>query len=230
MRSCSRPGRPRGSWSMPGPTGGRRTGVCAGCGMRRSLRWCSPTSTPITSTVWPVSLHGRQVGEIQVTGLRDPEEGAEQVERWAAAEGVPLRVPVYAEHRVVGALAWQLVGRAAPPPRAPTTPPLTLLVESAGIRILLSGDVEPVAQAALLRTPALAPVDVLKVPAPRKPPPGPPTAARPRDAGRPGLGRSRQRLRAPLGRVLHELAPPVRSCGAATRTATWPWSSTRTGR
>ena len=112
----------------------------------------------------PGVLRGREVGEIQVTGLRDPEEGAVQVEGWAAAAQVPLRVPAYAEQRSVGAVTWQVVGPRRESAAGANDASLTLLVESAGVRILLSGDVEPTAQAVLLRTPGLAPVDVLKVP------------------------------------------------------------------
>lgn len=111
----------------------------------------------------PGALRGREVGEVQVTALRDPEEGAVQVERWAGAAGVPLRIPAYAEERSAGPVTWRLLG-----PRrllgGVNDASLTLLVETAGIRVLLSGDVEPVAQAALLAVPGLAPVDVLKVP------------------------------------------------------------------
>lgn len=112
----------------------------------------------------PGVLRGREVGEIQVTGLRDPEEGAVQVEGWAAAARIPLRVPAYAEQRSVGDVSWQVVGPRRESAAGANDASLTLLVESAGARILLSGDVEPTAQAVLLRTPGLAPVDVLKVP------------------------------------------------------------------
>ena len=111
----------------------------------------------------PGVLEGRGVGEVEVTGLREPPSGARQVDRWAAAGRVPVRVPAYGEVVRVGDVTWQV--RA--PRRALTDnandASVVLLVESRGLRLLLTGDVEPPAQAVLLRE-SLGPVDVLKVP------------------------------------------------------------------
>jgi competence protein ComEC len=54
----------------------------------------------------------------------------------------------------------------APEPEGPNDASVTLLVRSAGLTLLMLGDLEPPAQQALLRSPAgagLGPVDVLKV-------------------------------------------------------------------
>jgi competence protein ComEC len=95
-----------------------------------------------------------------------------EVRRWAAAARVPVRVPAYGEVRRVGALTWQVVGPTHA--TAATTDDgegtvandasLVLLVRTRGIRLLLSGDMEPDAQESLTRCfPGLR-VDVLKVP------------------------------------------------------------------
>ena len=58
----------------------------------------------------PGVLADRVVGEVQVTGLRDPEQGAASVDTWASGSGVPVRVPAYGEVSRVGELTWQVVG------------------------------------------------------------------------------------------------------------------------
>ena len=120
----------------------------------------------------PGVLGSYRPAEIDVTAVRDPEYGAEEVERQAGAARVPLRVPPYGETRRVGAVAWQVVG---PPPgevggthgdegSAANNASLVLLAEVRGVRVLLSGDVEPEAQERLVDgLPGLR-ADVLKVP------------------------------------------------------------------
>ena len=118
----------------------------------------------------PGVLRGRQVGEIDVTGLRDPPYGAAQVDRQAG--GVPVRVPSYGEVRRAGDLTWQVIGPIGPASTggadeegsAPNNASLVLLVEVRGTRILLSGDMEPEAQQRLARSLGQLRVDVLKVP------------------------------------------------------------------
>lgn len=124
----------------------------------------------------PAVLTNHHVGEVDVTGLAEPAYGADQVRRWAAAAGVPVRVPVYGEVRRVGALTWQVIG----PERALSSgehggehgeegsvannASLVLLVRTHGIRLLLGGDMEPEAQQRLERALPGLRVDVLKVP------------------------------------------------------------------
>jgi competence protein ComEC len=116
----------------------------------------------------PGVLRHRPVGEVDATATRTPAGGAEAVDRWAAAAGVPLRVPTYGETRRVGALTWQVIGPAAAAGgddegSVANNASLTLLVVVHGVSILLSGDMEPEAQAALhRRVPGLR-ADVLKV-------------------------------------------------------------------
>jgi competence protein ComEC len=111
----------------------------------------------------PGVLRGRSVAELEVSGLQEPESGAEQVERWAGAAGVPVRVPAFGEVVHVGEVTWQVLGPQRLLPGSPNDASVVLLVEAAGIRLLLSGDAEPPSQAALLRA-GFGAVDVLKVP------------------------------------------------------------------
>ncbi|MFC5255215.1 ComEC/Rec2 family competence protein [Streptomyces cinereospinus] len=117
----------------------------------------------------PGVLRGRAVGAIETTGYDKPVDQAEFVRDEAAARGVPVSRAQAGEQRRTGDLSWQVLwppsGRAAAP-EGPNDASVALLVRSAGLRMLLLGDLEPPAQRALLRTPAAASVggvDVLKV-------------------------------------------------------------------
>ncbi|MEV5434740.1 ComEC/Rec2 family competence protein [Streptomyces sp. NPDC052682] len=117
----------------------------------------------------PGVLRGRAVGAIQTTGFPEPADQAEFVRGQAAARRVPLRQAVAGEERRTGELSWRVVWpppRPVPEPEGPNDASVTLLVRTAGLRLLLLGDLEPPAQRALARSPAaaeLADVDVLKV-------------------------------------------------------------------
>jgi competence protein ComEC len=116
-------------------------------------------------------LSGHDVGAIEVTRLADPPGGVALVESETAAAGLePVEAP-YGVTRTFGDLALQVVW---PTPDSPTVGPgdgstandasVVLLAEVAGVRILLTGDLEPRAQAALARAMPGLHVDVLKVP------------------------------------------------------------------
>ena len=115
-------------------------------------------------------LDGRRVGEILTTSLRDPFPGATAVDALAAQEGVRVRATGRGEVERVGAVTWQVLGPPEPPPgpgdegSAANNASVVLLADVAGVRMLLSGDVEPEAQAALGRDVPGLTVDVLKVP------------------------------------------------------------------
>ncbi|MER7720198.1 ComEC/Rec2 family competence protein [Streptomyces flaveolus] len=131
----------------------------------------------------PGVLRGRPVGAIETTGLKEPADQAEFVRRQAAARGIPVRHAAAGEQRRTGPLSWKVVwpppgpGRVPGAPTAPAPDPpastegpndasVTLLVRTAGLRLLLLGDLEPPAQQMLARSPVaaeLAGVDVLKV-------------------------------------------------------------------
>jgi len=113
---------------------------------------------------------GREVGEVHVTSLAAPEARVDAVQR---ATGGGALVPAYGVTRRVGEVTLQVVGpvpgavqrgSAADEGSGPNNASVVLLAEVGGVRILLSGDVEPEAQRVLRRTlPGLG-VDVLKVP------------------------------------------------------------------
>ncbi|MEV6193143.1 ComEC/Rec2 family competence protein [Streptomyces sp. NPDC051920] len=117
----------------------------------------------------PGVLRGRSVGAIETTGFEEPPDQAEFVRREARARNIPLTRAAAGERRSVGRLGWRVLW----PPPDPVAPPdgpndasVTLLVRSAGLRLLLLGDLEPPAQRALARSRAaggLDGVDVLKV-------------------------------------------------------------------
>ncbi|MDC0766240.1 ComEC/Rec2 family competence protein [Streptomyces sp. HD] len=120
----------------------------------------------------PGVLRGREVGAIEATGHEEPEDQVEFVRREAAARRIPVTRAAAGEERRTGALSWQVLWPPAHPALAPDGPDgpndasVTMLVRSAGLRLLLLGDLEPPAQRALLRSPAgalLGGVDVLKV-------------------------------------------------------------------
>ncbi|WP_189311203.1 ComEC/Rec2 family competence protein [Streptomyces brasiliensis] len=117
----------------------------------------------------PGVLRGRSVDAIETTDFEEPADQAEFVRKEAAERNIPLTHAVAGERRRTGALTWQVLwppARPATDPDGPNDASITLLVRSAGLRLLLLGDLEPPAQQALLRSPAaaaLAGVDVLKV-------------------------------------------------------------------
>jgi len=116
-------------------------------------------------------LGSHRVGEVWVSRALDPVDGARAALAEAADAGVPLRPAPYAGTWRSGAthlqVLWPLPGEPDPGPGDGTTAndaSVVLLAEVAGLRLLLTGDLEPPGQAALARTlPALT-VDVVKVP------------------------------------------------------------------
>jgi competence protein ComEC len=117
----------------------------------------------------PGVLRGRAVGAIETTGFAEPAEQALWVRAQAAARHIPLTRAAAGERRRTGSLTWQVLwppSDPVPEPDGPNDASVTLLVRSAGLRLLLLGDLEPPAQQALLASPAaqeLTGVDVLKV-------------------------------------------------------------------
>ncbi|WP_406371733.1 ComEC/Rec2 family competence protein [Streptomyces sp. NBC_00647] len=117
----------------------------------------------------PGVLHGRSVGAIETTGFEEPLDQAEFVRREAAARHIPMTRAVAGERRRTGSVDWRVLWPPpdpAPTPDGPNDASVTLLVRSAGLRLLLLGDLEPPAQQALSRSPVAAElggVDVLKV-------------------------------------------------------------------
>ena len=116
-------------------------------------------------------LDHREVGEVEVTRLADPPGGVAAVAAETADAGLTTVVAAYGETRTVGDVTLQVLW---PTPASPTSGPgdgstaneasVVLLAEVAGVRLLLTGDIEPVGQAALARALPGLRVDVLKVP------------------------------------------------------------------
>lgn len=116
----------------------------------------------------PGALRGREVGLIQVSSVPEPPDQAAEVRRAAAAAEVPVTVAARGEESRAGGddLRWRVLW---PPPDPGGLPAndasVTLLVRTAGLTVLLPGDLEPPAQQRLLAAyPELPRVDVLKVP------------------------------------------------------------------
>jgi competence protein ComEC len=116
-------------------------------------------------------LDHREVGEVEVTRLADPPGGVAAVAAETADAGLTTAVAAYGETRTVGDVTLQVLW---PTPASPTSGPgdgstaneasVVLLAEVEGVRLLLTGDIEPVGQAALARALPGLRVDVLKVP------------------------------------------------------------------
>jgi competence protein ComEC len=111
-------------------------------------------------------LEGREVSDVEGSSLREPASGVRVVES-AGRDPDPA---AYGATRRVGEVTLQTVwprpGAASgtSDESAPNNASVVLVAEVAGVRFLLTGDVEPSAQAALSRNLAGLRVDVLKVP------------------------------------------------------------------
>ncbi|HWG94718.1 MAG TPA: ComEC/Rec2 family competence protein [Mycobacteriales bacterium] len=112
-------------------------------------------------------LRGRRVGVVVTGPVDEPEEQRDRLDEAAARAGVPVERPGLGEVRAAGRVRWQVLG----PARAyrgtrsdPNNASLVLRAEVAGVRLLLTGDVEPEAQRDLLERGVDVRADVLKTP------------------------------------------------------------------
>jgi competence protein ComEC len=124
-------------------------------------------------------LKGRRVDEIEVTPYFSPPAEHNRVVDLASHHSTNVRTVTYQEKRVVGSLSWTTLW----PARVPALPPpgtssatsadegspennasITMMVELSGLRILLTGDLEPESQRAILAAGADLRADILKVP------------------------------------------------------------------
>jgi competence protein ComEC len=110
-------------------------------------------------------LDGRHVESVLVSPLRDPPE---QVEMMAAAtRGMTVTDAVPGQTGHWGPASWQVLWPSeliSGEGSAPNNASVVLLVEVSGVRLLLTGDVEPPAQQAMLSEGVVPRADVLKVP------------------------------------------------------------------
>ena len=115
----------------------------------------------------PGVLEGRTVDRVLVTSLREPAEQVDEVAAWTA--GRPVTSAVRGQTGAWGAATWTVLWPDGSTPRSddegsgPNNASIVLFVVVRGVRILLTGDVEPEAQEALV-TQGVPDADVLKVP------------------------------------------------------------------
>lgn len=118
----------------------------------------------------PGVLGGREVGAIWATTLLDPPQAVETVTSLAEQEDVVVTGPPIDSVRVGDITLqslWPLDRVPHPGPGDGSTAngaSVVLVAEVSGVRILLTGDIEPPGQGALADTLAALDVDVLKVP------------------------------------------------------------------
>ncbi|MGH8895109.1 MAG: ComEC/Rec2 family competence protein, partial [Actinomycetes bacterium] len=113
----------------------------------------------------PGVLRGRKVGEVQVGLYDEPAAELRRVRRWCGAVGVPVTRTRVGDRVRVGSVSWTVLWprRVVQAGSVPNNASTVLLVRTVGVSLLLTGDVEPEAQRALVATAAMGPVDVLKV-------------------------------------------------------------------
>lgn len=114
----------------------------------------------------PGLTNGRTVGRVLVSPLADPVEETTRVDDWLASVGAQATRAQVGETGAVGAVAYQVLWPSAliQGGSAPNNSSVTLVVETNGMRLLLPGDLEPEAQAALMSAQAPVGVDAIKIP------------------------------------------------------------------
>ena len=115
----------------------------------------------------PGALGDRDVGQVLTSPLAEPDEPAAAVAEWTRDADVPSQPAAVGMHGSVGDVTWQVLapegiirGQGSDPNNAS----VVLMLEVHGVRLLLTGDIEPAAQAALLASAADLNADVFKVP------------------------------------------------------------------
>lgn len=116
-------------------------------------------------------LDHRRVAEIWICPLPSPAYEAAAVAGLAASRRVPVRTPTVGSRVAVGGATLEVLGPSAGWPwvedsesATQNDASLVILVQVAGLRVLLTGDVEPPGQAALLAAGTDLHADVLKIP------------------------------------------------------------------
>jgi competence protein ComEC len=122
----------------------------------------------------PGVLAGRQVGQIEVSPLAEPADGAAAVAGWADAADVPVTEAVLGESWRIGDVRWTTLGptdatlhesgdSASPEGSVPNNASIVMRVEVDGFTMLLAGDAEPEEEDAILAAGADLAADVVKV-------------------------------------------------------------------
>jgi len=119
----------------------------------------------------PGVLRDRQVGAVEASPMRDPPAGVDEVVRIVGETGQEVAVAPYGSTRRYGEVTLQVLwpdlpGAVAGPGdgSAANNASVVLLVETHGLRVLLTGDVEPLGQQRLAAALWGLDIDVLKVP------------------------------------------------------------------
>jgi len=114
----------------------------------------------------PGVLGTRPVGAVYVSPVRDPPTQAEKVERWSADAGVAVIPISTGDSRVIGAVTWTVVwpARVIRDGSVPNNSSVVMIVETSGLRLLLTGDIEAAAQVAVRSAIAGQRIDVVKIP------------------------------------------------------------------
>jgi competence protein ComEC len=124
------------------------------------------------TTGLPAVLGSRQVHEIWVSPFPSPPAEVQRVDTEAARRRIPVRSPAVGETGQAGEVSWQVLGPvnehrstdADAESAEENDASLVLMVTVRGVRILLTGDVEPPGQLAILAAGADLRADVLKLP------------------------------------------------------------------
>lgn len=114
----------------------------------------------------PGALRGRAVGRVVMSPIRDPPDGARQVERWLTDDHLTAVAAAVGEEGRVGTIGYRIVWprRRIDSGSIANNASVTLLVDVGGISLLLPGDLEPDAQQALMDSVPAPGVDVIKIP------------------------------------------------------------------
>lgn len=114
-------------------------------------------------------LDDREVGAVETSPVLDPTDGVDGVREVTEAAGVPVRTAGPGT-RTIGEATLQVLAPTGPVRAGPgdgsaaNDASVVLLVDVAGVRVLLTGDLEPPGQAQLARAVPGLEVDVLKLP------------------------------------------------------------------
>jgi competence protein ComEC len=109
----------------------------------------------------------RSVAQLLVSPLHDPPAEAARVQRLAQTAGVPVAEARAGTTQDVGEVSWEVLWpkrlmRDTDSP--PNNASIVLKAHVAGVSVLLTGDIEPEAQSAILRSGVDVRADILKVP------------------------------------------------------------------
>ncbi len=114
----------------------------------------------------PGILRGRQVRQVLITSIPDPPAQAAFVHSTLASAGMTATVAHVDDVDSIGSISWRAIWprRRIDSGSVPNNASVVLLVVVDGVSMLLTGDIEPEAQAAIISAEPGLHVDVMKVP------------------------------------------------------------------